>query len=732
MGRCKTCPRADTDTDHTLLRMRFRLKLHKVSKACPKPRYDYSQAEEFRLELQDRLKRADTPVSPDNLTLHSSEAEWQKLKAAVTKTAGKTLSVKGRTSKKEWITPGTFALIEEKRNCPRGGERYQVLKREVQAHLRSDRENHLNGICHEMEELARKNRSKDLFETVTKVTKRACPQVKVVRDANGHTLTEDDEILERWKVYCENLYSGDNETDSPEPDPGPREPIPTLEEVKKALESTGSGKAAGPDELPVELLKLGGDSVVEALHRIIKCVWTTGKWPEDWTQSTFVPLYKKGDPSVCANYRTISLISHASKVLLKVILGRIKPKAELELAEEQAGFRPGRGTHNHLCNLRILTERARARRQPLYMCFVDFEKAFDRVSHKKLWQVLKDMGFAGHIVALIRSLYADQVTNVRIHGRTSGWFKAKRGVRQGCTLSPYLFNLMAELLMRVALDGYDGGFRIGGRCITNLRYADDIVLIASSEEELRNLVNRVNSASADFGMAINVKKTEVMKVSDDPDPVVITVNGETLTETKSFKYLGAQFNSEASCDEEIKARLAIARHRMSELSPIWRAGTVNSGLKARLIQALVWPIVTYGSEAWTLNKELCESIDAFEMQCYRRSMRISYTEHVTNEEVLARVNQSRRLLGQVKSRKLMIMVKPNKKLSNRQLSISQQPSLSENSSEQLYKPHIAINHGSSARFLQPWSHIAVSVIRRTKGQKLSLFPTPSHLPPGSR
>jgi len=100
-------------------------------------------------------------------------------------------------------------------------------------------------------------------------------------------------------------------------------------------------------------------------------------------------------------------------------------------------------------------------------------------------------GFAGHIVALIRSLYEDSVTNVRIHGRTSGWFKARRGVRQGCTLSPYLFNLMAELLMRVALNGYEGGFRIGGRCITNLRYADDIVLIASSEEELRNLVNRV-------------------------------------------------------------------------------------------------------------------------------------------------------------------------------------------------------------------------------------------------
>jgi len=105
------------------------------------------------------------------------------------------------------------------------------------------------------------------------------------------------------------------------------------------------------------------------------------------------------------------------------------------------------------------------------MCFVDFEKAFDRLSLKKLWKVMTDMGFARHIVALIRSLYESQKSNVRLHGETSGWFQAMQGVRQGCILSPYLFNQMAsELLMRMALDGFEGGFRVGGRCITNLRY----------------------------------------------------------------------------------------------------------------------------------------------------------------------------------------------------------------------------------------------------------------------
>jgi len=94
----------------------------------------------------------------------------------------------------------------------------------------------------------------------------------------------------------------------------------------------------------------------------------------------------------------------------------------------------------------------------MYMCFVDFEKAFDRVNHNKLWQTMVDMGFASHLVALIRSLYDNQRSNVRIHGDTSGWFSAKQGVRQGCILSPYLFNLMAELLMRYTLEGFDGDY----------------------------------------------------------------------------------------------------------------------------------------------------------------------------------------------------------------------------------------------------------------------------------
>ena len=155
-----------------------------------------------------------------------------------------------------------------------------------------------------------------------------------------------------------------------------------------------------------------------------------------------------------------------------------------------------------------------------------------------------------------------------------------------------------------------------------------------------------------MSMKINVKKTEVMKVDDDLTPMKVTVAGETLRQVHSFKYLAAHFNSDPSCIEEIKPRLAIGQELIAQLNTLWRSRAIRNPLKAPLIQALIWPIAIYGSEVWTLNKELRGNIEAFEMQCYRRSMKVPYTEHVNNETILTKVQTERGLLASVKSHKL--------------------------------------------------------------------------------
>ena len=186
----------------------------------------------------------------------------------------------------------------------------------------------------------------------------------------------------------------------------------------------------------------------------------------------------------CSNYHTIALISHASKVMLKILQARFQQYVNYELPDSQAGFRKGRGTRDQIANICWITEKARQCQRNIYFCFVDYAKAFDFVDHHKLWKILTEMGIPDHLTCLLRS-HAGQEATIRTGHGTTDWFQTGKGVRQGCILSPYLFNLRAEYIMRNAgLDEAQAGIKIAGRNINNLRYADDTTLMAESEEEL--------------------------------------------------------------------------------------------------------------------------------------------------------------------------------------------------------------------------------------------------------
>ena len=153
-------------------------------------------------------------------------------------------------------------------------------------------------------------------------------------------------------------------------------------------------------------------------------------------------------------------------------------------------------------------EKGREFQKNIYFCFTDYAKAFDCVDYNKLWEILKEMGIPGHLICLLRNLYAGQEATVRTeHGRRD-WFQIGKGVRQGCISSPCLFNLYAEYIMRNAgLEEAQAGIKIAGRNISNLRYADDTTLMAKREEELKSLLMKVKEESEKFGLKLNIKKT---------------------------------------------------------------------------------------------------------------------------------------------------------------------------------------------------------------------------------
>ena len=182
-----------------------------------------------------------------------------------------------------------------------------------------------------------------------------------------------------------------------------------------------------------------------------------------------------------------------------------------ELPDVQAGFRKGRGTRDQIANICWIIEKTRESQKNIYFCFTDYAKAFDCMDHNKLWKILKEMGIPDHLICLLRNLYAGQEATVRTGHGTTDWFQIRKGVRQGCILSPCLFNLYAEYIMRnVGLGETQVGIKIAGRNINHLRYADDTTLMAESEKELQNLLMKVKVESEKVGLKFNIQKTKTM------------------------------------------------------------------------------------------------------------------------------------------------------------------------------------------------------------------------------
>ena len=479
-----------------------------------------------------------------------------------------------------------------------------------------------------------------------------------IQDKSGKCLTEENEILNRWKEYCSDLYNYETDgdpivLDCPQIPDEEHHPI-LRAEVEAAVKALKMGKSAGVDNIPAELVQAGGEAMINILNAICNKIWKTGEWPTTWTQSLVITLPKKGNLQLCQNYRTISLISHPSKVMLKVILNRLQPQAEEIIAEEQAGFRAGRSTTEQIFNLRILCEKYLQHQQNLYHVFIDFKKAFGRVWHEALWATMRKYKINASIKRAIENLYDKAQSAVLFNGSTE-WFRTTVGVRQGCLLSPTLFNIFLERIMCEALDDHEVSVSIGGRLITNFRFADDIVVNAEEEEEAGVLIDRLDRTTTRYKMEIGPDKTKVMTNNPNGFQREIKIKGQRLEEVENFKYLGAIISNEGS-KPEILSRIVQTTAALSRLKIIWRDNNSSLASKVKLMRTLILSTFFYACESWTLTAEIERRIQALEMRCYRRLLNISYKDHVTNEEVRNRIQNAigvhDDLLTMVKKRKL--------------------------------------------------------------------------------
>ena len=227
--------------------------------------------------------------------------------------------------------------------------------------------------------------------------------------------------------------------------------------------------------------------------------------------------------------------------MLKILQARLQQYMNHELSDVQAGFRKGRGTRDQIANIHWIIKKARKFQKNIYFCFIDYATAFDCVDHNKLWKILQEMGISDHLTRLLRSLYAGQEATVRAGHGTTDWIQIGKGVLQGYILSPCLFNVHVEYIMRnVALDEAQAGIKISGRNINNFRYADDTTLMAESKE-LKSILMKVKEESEKVGLKLNSQKTKIIASG----PITSwQIDGETMETVRGFIFLGSKITAD--------------------------------------------------------------------------------------------------------------------------------------------------------------------------------------------
>ena len=318
-------------------------------------------------------------------------------------------------------------------------------------------------------------------------------QMSAMRQANGTEVHEKQDIADVFASFYEQLFGpkGDEEVKEDQPSEDEREETPppvTAEEVQEQLKKMAKKKAADAAGIVVEMLQCGGQALAELLAEVFSAILQAkARPPEYWKMAMVKVLYKAGDAKDPANYRPICLLPILYKVFSKIQCKRIGVFLDAEQPVDQAGFRATFSCEDHLLTVVQLAEKAEEFQLPLWMAAIDFKKAFDCVDHGSLWQALREQGVPKGYVRVCRDLYTGQKGMVNA-GAMSRTFDIVRGTKQGDPMSPKLFNAVLQKAMKPLVQKWleEGhGYKIAGKSrLTNLRFADDVILAASSAASL--------------------------------------------------------------------------------------------------------------------------------------------------------------------------------------------------------------------------------------------------------
>jgi len=674
--QCRSFPSADIASDHELVLCNLEIELPRYrpeKTRIKRERWNLSKLKEDSQSAMFAQKVTELMEGEQDQTTNDIDILTDRIYSTL-KTAATELLPYQRTPKKPWITQDTLTLIEDRRRAKSGRfyseEKMSVYReccKQVKKATKRDKQRWIQQRCAEIEEHHKAGKEREAYKLVRQLTGGFKSRGRAIKDKEGQLLTSPDAIKNRWTEYASELYRKQQQCDyemiadlkrrSCDEDETDMNNNILREEVAAAVKKLKDNKSPGVDEIPAELIKAGGEDMISALHQLLNCIWEKEQWPTEWTKSILVTIPKKGDLADCANYRTIALISHLSKVLLLIMLQRLKVSLEPHLSEEQGGFRSDRSTVQQILTLRLIAEKYRERSRPVYNCFVDYTKAFDSVWQEGLWAVLQSYRVPCKLVRLLKNLYDNSKLAVLVDKSVGEWFKAEVGSRQGDPISPLAFITLLERVMeKTESSTQSDNIRIHGRIIKDLRFADDVDLISASEGGLQSLVTTLVTDSTDYGLQINKKKTKVMVFKRDMLQVnpIIVVGGEQLETVSEFVYLGALLTSNNDCTPEIKRRINLASQTVGMLKSLWVSGELTTKTKLDLMTSCVLSRLLYAAETWTLKLADKRRLLAFEMRCYRRILKISWRDRVSNVSIRQRLQRHSSVVSIIARRKLQL------------------------------------------------------------------------------
>uniref|UniRef100_A0A8D8YBA7 Craniofacial development protein 2 n=3 Tax=Cacopsylla melanoneura TaxID=428564 RepID=A0A8D8YBA7_9HEMI len=648
----KTYPGADIQSTHVPLLGTFKIRMKRNGIRKQKP---VELRKLKNVTVRQIVKTALKDKMEVNAQINNIDESLDKFQNAVQQVKEEFLKPDIRR-KKSWMTNEILELMEQRRQNKGNTNEYKRIQIIIRRRIREAKEREKTEQCDEIEYYQSRYDDFNVHRKVKEATGRYRKKtVGKIIDEEGQLVVSKEEKKKVWERYLEELFHDTRTKVEPviEDYSGPE--ILT-HEVEAAINQMKDGKAVGLDEVPTEILKLLNEEQTKIITTIFNNIYSTGKIPPEWLKSEFITLPKKPGVKSCGDYRTISLMSHMLKLFLKVIHRRIYRICEQQISPNQFGFVNAVGTREALFSAQVLFQKCRDVSCNVFACLIDYKKAFDRVRHEQMIEILKETGIDGKDLRIITNLYWNQTAVLRVDYEHTEQVEILRGVRQGCIISPILFNLYSEYIFKEALADLDEGISINGVHLNNLRYADDTIVFADTLEGLQQLMNKVTETSKKYGLDINTNKTKFMIISkENITGANLYVEGKRIERVSQYTYLGTIINEQWDNSQEIRCRIGKAKSTFNEMSAVFKSHNLTLETKIRLIRCYVYSVLLYGVETWTLKEETTAKPQAFEFWLYRRILKISWTQRVTNVEVLRRMKKSKELMNIVKTRKLQYL-----------------------------------------------------------------------------